>query len=142
MLEFGSSYAYIDRQGYILEISTEAIEGKIKILGYVTSVENIVAGNRLCLEDLEKLNILSQIISAAKTAEISEIITSINIKDNNDFTMYIESAKKTVHIGDKSNLDTKLLYIKAILEREQGKEGEIFVNVDLNKKNPYFSENV
>ena len=39
-------------------------------------------------------------------------------------------------------IDTKMLYIKAILDKESGNEGEIFVNMDLNNKNPYFKQKV
>ena len=45
----------------------------------------------------------------------------------------------TVHLGNSSNLDTKMLYVKAILEEKEGIEGDIFVNGDLNNGfQPYF----
>ena len=31
-----------------------------------------------------------------------------------------------------------MLYVKAIVEKEKGNDGEIFVNMNLNEKNPYF----
>ncbi len=142
MLEVGNSYAYIDNQGYILEISKTILEGKTKILGYSTLVESILPGNRICDDDMDKLNVVTQIIRAVDNNNIANIVTSINIENQEDYLLYLESEKKIVHLGDRTNLDTKMIYVKAIIEKEKGKEGEIFVNRDLNKKDPYFKEKV
>ena len=79
MLEYGGSYAYIDNQGYILEISANPKEGLSKITGYETSQDEIVPGNRLCENDLEKLNTVLRITASAKTNNIDSLITFINI---------------------------------------------------------------
>ncbi len=142
MLELGSSYAYIDEQGYILEISKNLIDGKMKILGYETSVDSINPGNRLCKNDLDKLNVITIIKNAAKNVSIDNLITSINISDDSNYTLYLQSESKTIYLGDRNNLDTKMLYIQKILEKEKGNEGEIFVNVDLKNKYPYFKQKV
>ena len=142
LFEFGSSYAYIDKKGYILEISSASVEGKIKVLGYQTSQEDIKAGNKLCDSDLLKLNDIIKIQNIAKNFDLSEKITSVNISDSDDYLIYMESENKTVHLGNANNIDTKMLFIKAILEKEKGNDGEIFVNIDLNKKNAYFKQNV
>ena len=61
----------------------------------------------------------------------------------NDYTIYLEEKKKKIHIGNTSNLSNKMLYILAIMEQEDGKEGDIYVNGDLNNKfQPYFREKV
>lgn len=142
ILEYGSSYAYIDNQGYILEISANIKEGLPKIIGYKTSQEEIIPGNRLIEEDLEKLNNVLKITSVAKNNLIDGLITTINIQDENNYSLYLEQEQKTVYLGDCSSLDTKMTYVKVILEKEKGHAGEIFVNMDLNEKNPYFREKV
>ncbi len=142
MLEIGSSYAYVDKQGYILEISSTSLEGKIKILGYETNIEDIVPENKLCDNDLDKLDTIKQIMTSAKNASIDNLITSINISNDDNYSIYMESEKKTSYIGDNSNLDTKMLYIKKILSKEKDNEGEIYVNMDFRTKNPYFKEKV
>ena len=142
LLEYGSSYAYIDEQGYILEISSENITDKIKIRGYKTTEDNIKPGNRLIKEDLNKLKDLSIITDTAKNSGINAQITSINIENQNEYSLYMESEKKTVHIGSISNLDTKMLYLQVMLEKEKDNEGEIFLNIDFKTKNPYFKEKV
>lgn len=142
LFEFAGSYAYIGSEAYILEISGENIEDKIKIKGYSTTEEKMKPGNRLCTEDIDSLNDVIQIMEYAKNNGLDSYIDMIDISDKTDYILYINSEKKRVHLGDTSNLDTKMPYIKVIMEREKDIEGEIFVNVDLRNKYPYFSENV
>jgi len=136
-LEYANSFVYINNQGYILEIEEDKLEVPI-IEGYTTSVENIIVGNRLSDEDLEKLGNVLRIMESANVNEIGNLITRINISDKQNYTIILEGEKKTVYLGDASNLSTRMLYIKAILEEEKGIEGEIFVSGDLNKSNVFF----
>ncbi len=100
-------------------------------------------GSRLNTEDLQKLEDVIKIIDATNEAELNGKVTSIDITDKNEYSIYLSEDKKEVHLGDANNLSNKMLYVMAILEDEQGKEGEIFVNGDLNNKfNPYFREKV
>ena len=99
-------------------------------------------GNRLCNEDINRMNEITQIIKIAKDYEIYDKISSINMKNTDDYLLLMESERKTVHLGDISSMDTKIMYVKAILEKEKDNEGEIFVNVDLNNKNAYFKQKV
>ena len=142
MLEYGGSYAYIDNQGYILEISANTKEGLAKIVGYETVQDEIVPGNRLCENDLENLNTVLRITASAKTNQFDSLITSINIEDSNNYTLYLDTEQKTVYLGDCTNLDTRMLYVKAILDKEKGIAGEIFVNMNLNEKYPFFRQKV
>lgn len=142
MLQFVNGYAYIDNQGYILEIVSQNLDIPI-LKGYSTSEEDIVEGNRLCTEDLEKLEIAIRILQAVKDTGIEESITNVDITDKQEYSLYIESEKKVIYLGDGSNLTDKMLFAKAILEAEKGNEGEIFINGDLNNKfQPFFREKV
>ena len=67
MIKFGNAYAYINNQGYILEI-TDKEEAVPIITGYETLDENIQEGNRLNTEDLEKLNDVLKIMEAASSS--------------------------------------------------------------------------
>lgn len=137
-LEFGSSYVLIDDEGYILEILKNARENMPKITGYETSEELIIPGNRLCQNDLKKLDVALKIINIAKNYELSDIITTIIFDDNDEYSLYIESESKNVHLGKNVDFEIKMLYTKEILSRTKGEEGDIFVDMDLNEKNPYF----
>ncbi len=137
LLEFGSTFAYIDEKGYILEISSENIQDKQKIRGYATPEDQIKPGNRLCEEDLKSLDEIYTILDTSKNYSLQEYITSINIADNSNYILYLESERKTVELGSTDNLDIKMLYLQSIVEKEKDKEGIVFLNVDFKNKNPY-----
>lgn len=141
MLEYGNSYVYINNQGYILEIATSKIETPI-ITNYQTPLEQVKPGNRLAKEDLERLNVVLNIIEVAEANEINQLITKIDVKSKNDYKLIFESEGKVVYMGDCADLRTQMLYIKKMLEKEKGIQGEYFINMDLNKNNPVFREEV
>lgn len=143
MLKFVNGYVYIDTQGYILEILEEKLKLPI-ISGYKTEEDKISEGNRLITEDLENLNNVLKITNSLEEIDVAkEIITNIDISNKEDYTVYLESEKKTIHFGDASNLSNKILYVKAMIDSEKDIEGEIFVNGDLNNKfRPFFREKV
>ena len=141
-IDYMGKYAYINTQGYILEISEDSKNMPI-IQGATTSEDEIVPGNRLNENDLRRLEVVIRIMNAAKDSGLDGQVTSIDISNENEYSIYLNDEKKTVHLGDTSNLSNKMLYIQAIIEQEKGKEGEIFVNGDINNNfNPYFREKV
>lgn len=141
MLEYAGSYVYLDDQGYLLEISTEKLELPI-LQGEATETSDFVPGNRLCVEDLEKLGIVMKIIELAQDNEIYSLITRIDIENGQNIKLIFETKEKMAYLGDESNLNTKILTIKSIIEKEEGKAGEIYVDKDLNKEYPVFRERV
>lgn len=143
MLKYGNAYVYINNQGYMLEITSEAGDYPV-ITNYATPEEQIKEGNRLCTEDLEKLNDVLRIMEAASSnnGEIRGLITQINIEDKSNYVLTLEKEKKQVYLGDTSNLSTKMLWLATFLEEEKDNEGIIFMNFDLNTTQPYFREKV
>ena len=141
MLPFANSYVYINNQGYMLEITSQKANLPI-ITGFSTPEENLHEGERLLSEDLVKLGEVLQIIESANANGIQELITKIDISNRQDYTIMLEKEKKLVHMGDVSNLSTKMSYIKKIIQDEAGIEGEIFVNTDLTNKGAVFREKV
>lgn len=137
MIEFANSYAYINNQGYILEVSETKIEVPI-IVGYTTKEEDIKPGSRLSENDLERLQMVLKITEIANSNGIGNYITRINIENKQNYTLIMDEKKKTIYLGDATNLSNKMLYLKAILTDEEGVEGEIFLNVDLDKENAFF----
>lgn len=141
-IDYMGKYAYINTQGYILEISDDS-RGMPVIQGATTSESDIVSGNRLNTEDLGRLEQVIKIMNATKEAGLDGQVTTIDIGDKNEYSIYLNDEKKTVHLGDASNLSNKMLYVQAIVEKEKGKEGEIFIDGDLNNGfHPYFREKV
>lgn len=129
MLITENQYAYINNQGYILEFTEVKLEVPT-ITGYIT--ENLEPGNRLEQEDLGKLNTIIQITKTAKEKDLDSKITNINIEDENNFIITMESESKLVHFGDSSNINDKFIMLKAVIEDNVGVKGEIFVK-DLNR---------
>ena len=140
--DFMGKYAYIDTKGYILEISEDS-KGLPVIQGITTKEEDIIPGNKLNEEDCNKLQDVVKILNATHEIGLEEKVTSIDISNKNEYSIYLEEEKKTIYIGDNTNLTNKMLYVISILEQEKGKEGYIYVNGELNNKfKPYFKEKV
>ena len=141
-VEFLNGYAYINNQGYILEISEQKLDLPV-IQGVSTEQEQIVEGNRLITQDLEKLETVIKIMDICKNYELDKKVSSINIENKDNYIIYMEEEKKTIYLGDDSNLSNKMLYVPTILQENQGKEGTIYLNGDLNDNfKPRFREKV
>lgn len=124
MLQYDNKYAYIDNQGYILEISENLAE--LPILANYSS-KGIIPGQRLELKDLKKLDEVIKIVEAAKSQGIAKLITEINIADERNYIIKIPTHKKTIEFGDISNLNVKILNIVEVLKKTEGKEGTILI---------------
>lgn len=146
LLEFAEGkYAVLDGQGYILRITNTLIDLPI-IVGTKTDLNSIIEINdnqtRLCEEDLKKLDIVASIIDTAKNYEVDTYITKIDIGDITDVKLVLESEQKTVYLGSCSDLNTRILYMKDILNREKGIKGELFINGNLSEDRVFFRESV
>lgn len=141
MLLFGNAYVYLNSQGYLLEVAKDPLKIPA-ITGFLTPENEIHEGNRLCSEDLQRLDQVLQIMKSAESNGIQELITGINIQDKQDYVLELKEEKKMVHMGNNSNLSTKMLYVVSILNENKNVEGEIFVNTDLNNKGAIFRKKV
>ncbi len=141
-VEYLGKYAYINTQGYILEISEDS-KGLVIIQGITTNEENVIPGKRLNTDDLYALENVIKIMSIVKENNIEEKVNSIDISDKNDYILYIPQEKKKIHLGDSTNLGNKMLYAISIMEQEKDYEGDIYVNGDFNNKfRAYFKQKV
>ena len=139
MLQLAESFVYIDSQGYILEISKESKSVPI-LLGIVTDLSNIQAGDRLEKDDLLKFDKINSITETCKSYDIYNLLTKIDITDSSNFILYLETEGKNVFLGDASNLNTRMLWLKSIIDKTSGKKGIIYLDMDLNSKKPYFRQ--
>ncbi len=139
LLEYANSFVYLNNQGYILEISEEKLELPI-IEGYTTNQEELKVSKRLNQEDLTRLETVLKIMDSANANGIGNLITRFNISNKQEYKLLMENEKKQIYLGDASNLSTKMLYLKAVLEDSQGLEGEIFINGDFNKEKAFFRQ--
>lgn len=135
-----NSYVYLDKNGYILENSSEKKEVPV-IVGFSIKEDEMLNEKRLKEKDLEKLANIAKIIEASKAINIDNLITEINVEDKSNAVLYLESKSKKINIGDTTNLTNKMLYVQKILENEEGKSGWAFVNGDISAGfKPYFRE--
>lgn len=141
ILQIDEMFAYVDKFGNILDISETKVENLILLKGFKTSKEKIAEGETLEEKDLEKLEDVHKILRSAEKEELNEKIFSINIKDKNNYILDFPTYKKIIYIGDTSNLSTKMLRAKDILDKTMDKEGKIFVNGEFSEGfDPYFRE--
>ena len=90
MLQINENFAYIDKNGDILEISESKLENMITIQGYLTSKEKITPGNTLNEEDIDRLEDIQKILKSSEKNEINDKIVSIDIKNKNDYILEIQ----------------------------------------------------
>jgi cell division protein FtsQ len=137
MLQVADSYIYINNQGYMLEVSTEKLDLPI-ITGFKTDLSNAKSGDRLDVEDLENMEMIIKIMETATNNDIGNLITKIDISDEKNYIIELASENKKAYLGDCSNLNTRILTLKAIIEQEKGNSGTAFINMDLNTGRAYF----
>lgn len=130
-------YIYIDEQGYILEYGTEKLEIPTIIGMNITQAE-MEKMHRLEKNDLNKMENILQIREQCKGIEIADKITKIQVKD--EYVVSLENDGITINFGDASNLQNRIYYVNAILKKEAGNRGTIYVNGNFNEGfSPYFS---
>lgn len=139
LLEYASSYLYMNNQGYILEISSQMLDLPI-ITGYTSPTEELQVGSRLNKDDLDRLEVVLKIVEAIDSNGITTKINRIDMSDKQNYTLYMEEEKKVVYLGDASHLSSRMLYIKVALEDTRGLEGEIFAKGDIEKEKVFFRE--
>lgn len=139
MIQFSDTYVYLNNQGYMLEQTTEKANVPI-IVGLSTDQNSVVIGGRLNTDDLSKMNKIIKICELAKVNELSELISKIDISNEKNYVVEMESRGKVINFGDCSNysdLNTKMLYLTSILAVTDNSREEIFLNVDLNTNKVY-----
>lgn len=141
MLEYADGYVYVNSQGYMIDISKDKKEVPI-IIGYSTENTDIAIGNRLKNEDLKGIEMANKIVEVANSNEITSLITKIDISNSKNYTLILETEGKKIYLGDCSDLTTRIARAKAIIEKTEGKEGEIFLDGNTSTENPRFKENV
>lgn len=118
--------------------------------GYITTFTNnsaILLEGITLKDNQEKINKdlfidLSQLNQTLETYNLLNKVDTIKISDLEDIKIYMESENKIIYIGNFDNLNMKMLYVKKMIEEENGKTGEIFVNdIDSGKK-AYFREKI
>ena len=133
----------IDNSGMIIKEVTTEPKNLIKLSMFKTEETNIKVGNKLNESDIKDIEDISSILdnyiyTIKKNIEVSEAYYNEKI----GYVINLSQEKKVVYLGDKNKMETKILYLKKIIEQEKGIEGEIFLNKDFKDKFPVFREKV
>ena len=133
----------IDNSGMIIKEVTTEPTNLIKLSMFKTEETNIKVGNKLNESDIKDIEDISSILdnyiyTIKKNIEVSEAYYNEKI----GYVINLSQEKKVVYLGDKNKMETKILYLKKIIEQEKGIEGEIFLNKDFKDKFPVFREKV
>ena len=126
-----SKYAYIDEDGNILEISNEKLD-YIVLKGI--SEESINVGEKIDETYRDRIKDVVKIQNIMQNNEV-ETFNIIDISSKYDYILSFDKEAKYVYLGDLSDLETKILYMKYILEEQEGIPGSIY----LNQSKAYFS---
>ena len=130
----GEMYAYIDKNGYNLETTTQALDIPI-LKGTITDIENLETGARISDEDLSKFNDLIRIMDGIKNNNIQEKLLSVDISDDKNYILEFKNSNKKVILGDTSELSTKMLWIKYFMEKSEEEAGTVHLS---DIENVYF----
>lgn len=145
LISFEGGFAYLDSQGYLLDMSLERREemAVTTLRGLTTQEKDLIKNGRLEREDLKRLNTIIKIFDVAKVNEIDNLITGINIINQDQFVLEFAGERKEAYLGKADNLATRISIIKQILEKEKNTSGKIFVDMDLDsKREAYYRENL
>lgn len=138
-IEFVNSFVYIDKYGYILEISSQKNEDLKILTGLKTTIEKYEPGNKLDDEDVDKLDTVCDILEKAKNNDVLVSINSINIKNSRNYILTVENGDKLVYIGDNSNMNFKMIWLNDLLIKCKGQKGVIYLE-KVPEKDPVFAE--
>lgn len=131
-------YYVIDNQGYVLKKYDEKQE-YIMINNLKTNLEQ---EKRLILDDLLILEKINKITQTVEKYNFKKMITDIEL-DNDNFIINLRQEKKKIILdSDLVDIRGKMVMIKEIIERNKGKEGEIYLNKNIKREYFVFKEKV
>ena len=138
-IKMKEDYLYISENGYMLGNSQNEL-GLFVIEGMSQEVK---LNSQITKENLKLLYNISLIKLAANNYEIEKLISRIDVADKNNYHLYIKEKGKDIYFGNEENINTKMMYIVSIMEKNEGIEGTIYVNGDFNNNyKPYFRKKI
>ncbi len=131
----GGMYMYIDKNGYYLETSTEKLEIPV-LKGILTDENSLNLGERIIKDDLVKFNDLMKITDEMKNKNLEMKDVVIDISNQENYMLEFIAFNKKVILGDISNLNTKIAWIKYFIEEKSNEKGIIHLS---DIENVYFT---
>ena len=138
-LKLGESFVYMDNQGYILEITVEDY-GVPEIIGFRTEITNESVSTRLHEDDLKELQNIIEVYDCIKNNGIADKVVKFIIEEHRLVIGLVED--KVAFLENFTNINIKILSLKVILERTEGKAGEINLDGQGTDSSAVFKEKV
>ena len=134
-IEYLGKYMYFDKDGIIVETSDAKTEGIPQITGL--EFDYVVLHENLPIENQEIFQSILDITQLLTKYEIT--VDKIYFDQNNQMTLYFENIR--VRLGDISNIDDKIIRLKAILPQLEGQKGILRMeNYEEGMKNITFNK--
>ena len=116
-IEYLGKYMYFDKDGIIVETSDVKTAGIPQVTGL--QFDYVVLHEKLPIDNDTMFQSILDITQLLTKYEIS--IDKIYFDQNNQMTLYFENIR--VRLGDISNIDDKIMRLKAILPELEGQKG-------------------
>ncbi len=124
----------LDKDGYILEETTQDKKGKNETLVYNITFDNkVVLGEKINEIDLDKLKIFEKIVEEYNRVKINGNITKVDFE--NSLTTITLNDKLNIIFPNDTNLKYKMDLLNSILKKNSDMQGVI----DMTKTDPVFS---
>lgn len=133
-MEVLDSYAYFDKDGIVVEISSVCIENVLQIKG--VSPNTVRKGKKLPLEDDQVFKVLLNLTQLMDKHEVHP--ESVFFSENGEITLYFGEVK--VLLGKDESMDEKIIRLKNIVGSLEGKKGTLHMeNVEEDTKSVTFT---
>jgi cell division protein FtsQ len=116
-IEYLGSYMYFDKDGIVVESSSEAVEGVPLITGL--KFDHIVLYKQLAMEDTAVFNTIVSVTQLLAKYEI----TPDKIYFNSSYEMTLYFADARVYLGKDNETEEKIIRLKSILPDLEGLSG-------------------
>ena len=134
-IEYLGKYMYFDKDGIIVETSDVKTAGIPQVTGL--QFDYVILHEKLPIENDTMFQSILDITQLLTKYEIS--IDKIYFDQNNQMTLYFENIR--VRLGDISNIDDKIMRLKAILPELEGQKGILRMeNYEEGMKNITFNK--
>lgn len=134
-IEYLGKYMYFDKDGIIVESSNKKTSGIPQITGL--EFDYLVLHESLPVKNMDIFQSILDITQLLAKYEISA--EKIYFDKNQQMTLYFENIR--VRLGDISNIDDKITYLKAILPELEGQKGILRMeNYENGTKNITFNK--
>lgn len=134
-IKYLESYMYFDKDGIVVESSTQLIEGVPLITGL--KFDHIMLHEKL---PVEKPSIFKTILNLTQSLKKTDIVPDrIYFDDEGNMVLYFDKVR--VLLGNSSHLDEKIIRLQYLLPNLTGLEGSLHMeNFDEETKNITFEK--